>query len=535
MILGMGLQLQAQTSTPLLAGRNDSPRVGGESINASSKYQIANAVYKKLVAARGDARYPAPRFVMSRATSDGALMSYDSLKITLEERAYDVCASFGEQRDQALAIILGHELIHYYEKHGWRLGFANEYRQLDIGVKLDELQDKVTNETQADYLGGFLAYSAGFGLFDKVPDLIGGLYKAYQLPDTLPLYPSLQDRQAMSRFTLQKLELLVDAFEVANLMVAVGNYSQAREYYQFVLRDYQSRELFNNIGVSALLEVLDKSESKMVYPVQLDLNSRAGRGGDGFAQKRSELLTLAIQSFDAAIHLDPEYAPAYLNKACAYALLEDAQRARFYAETEAKQRAEKAGNLKTVGDVQVLLGILAYTKGDSITARQIFEKEAANKNAIADKNLRTLLRKPDEPEELSLSGLSSRSENIDSISLSSFSQNPDWDKKRTQVLDGKTKLFQHIPKGNNSKVYICRYEGPDDAVLSFFQITKPGYTGKTAKNLGIGATRDEILAAYKKPQRSIATPTGEIMVYKRQMFILDGEGKLLRWVNYLLP
>ena len=526
--------LSAQTSIPLLGSTDLAPRQKSESIIASPKYTIAQSVYRKLAEARGDRRYPVPKFVMSRATAEGATMNYDSTEITLEEKAYDVCASFGAERDAALAIILGHELTHYYEKHGWRRGFANEYGQLKIGMKLSAVQDIVNNETQADYLGGFLAYSAGFGLFDKCPDLIQGLYKAYSLPDTLSGYPVLQDRQEMSRLTIKKIELLVDAFEVANLMTAIGNFSEARLYYQYVLKDYQSREIYNNIGVTALLEVLAKSELKMLYPVELDLKSRSGRGGDGFASRRETLLRLAIKQFDAAISLDPDYAPAYLNKACAYALLDDLNRAQFYAETEAKSIAKAQRLTKTESDANILLGIIAYTRGDSIKARQLFEAEA-DSNALATRNLRILLHQPDEAPAVSMFAGSTKSENIDSTALASFAVSPKFDKARTQKIDEKTILFQYPIPNKSSKIYICQNDAGDETAFTYFHLTKANYKGKTAKDIGIGARREDILAAYKIPERTVETPKGEILVFKKLIFILDAEGKLIQWVNYQLP
>lgn len=401
-------------------------------------------------------------------------------------------------------------------------------------MTLDSLQDKVRDETQADYLGGFLAYSAGFGLFENGPKLIEGIYKAYKLPDNLSGYPIRQDREVLSQQTQKKLQLLVDAFETANLMTAIGKYAEARMYYEYVLRDYQSREIFNNIGVMALLEVIQESDLKLSYPVELDLNARSSRGGDGFAAKRGQLLRTAIQHFDAAISLDHDYAPAYLNKACAYALLGDLTRAQFYAETEAKQIAKAQGFAKTESDANILLGIVAYTRGDSLAARKLFEGEA-QKNPLAAKNLRIILRQPDEIiGDSPFAGLS-KAEKIDDLSLSSFAAAPETDKDPPQKIGDNLKLYQyHLPQ-KKSKVYICQNDFGDEAAFTFFHVTPAGYTGKTGKEIGLNAKREEVLAAYKAPIRTIQTPKGEMLVYKRSIFILNAEGKLVQWVNYVTP
>ncbi|MBL7828527.1 MAG: hypothetical protein JNJ57_17975 [Saprospiraceae bacterium] len=523
--------LPAQQTLSLLGGEQNSNELRGASINESDKYKIAKRVYDRLVATRGDFRYPAPRFIMSRATGDGALMNYDSSEIMLEERAYDVCAAFGERRDQALAIILGHELIHFYEKHGWRRSFSNQYLQLAIGSKLSSNHDFVTYETQADYLGGFLAYSAGFGLFDQCPELIANMYKAYNLPDTLPKYPSLQDRRSMSTFTIQKLELLVDVFDAANLLTAIGRYGEAKFYYKHILKDYQSREIFNNVGVLTLLEVLDNTEQKWLFPVELDLTIRASRGNDGFAQRRDQMLLDAIRHFDAALNMDPNYAPAYLNKACALTLLKEYNRAAYYAEIEATENARKHGYAKTESDASVLLGIIAYAKGDSITARKRFEAEAAKKNGHAEANLKKLLKLPDD--ESGFPPLSSlRKEAIDSISLASFAQDPKFDKNKKVKLEALFTFFQYTPPGKSSKILICRNDAGEETALTFFHMAK---SGQTSKGVGIGATKQSILDAYKKPKKIVSTPRGEMLVYGSMIFVMDAEGKLEKWVNYLLP
>ncbi|MBK6949033.1 MAG: tetratricopeptide repeat protein [Haliscomenobacter sp.] len=64
--------------------------------------------------------------------------------------------------------------------------------------------------------------------------------------------------------------------------------------------------------------------------MQLDLESSGSRNL-GLINPRDQMLSQAILHFDAAISMDPNYAPAYLNKACAYMLLGDAGRARFYS------------------------------------------------------------------------------------------------------------------------------------------------------------------------------------------------------------
>ncbi|MBK9643250.1 MAG: hypothetical protein IPO72_18700 [Saprospiraceae bacterium] len=174
-------------------------------------------------------------------------------KSSWRKKAYDACLPYG---DAAIAFLLGHELTHYYEKHAWRSGFAGNNNDLKASrsLKVDN-NDMVSNEIEADYLGGFLAYSAGFGLFDKGGEIIKSVYKDYKMKDDIDGYPSLQDRVELSKRSASKLESLIDAFEMANMLNATGKFEEAKYYYKYILMHYQSREIYNNVGAANLYEM----------------------------------------------------------------------------------------------------------------------------------------------------------------------------------------------------------------------------------------------------------------------------------------
>ncbi|MEZ4919188.1 MAG: hypothetical protein R2792_08790 [Saprospiraceae bacterium] len=247
----------------------------------SDKFTHAQRIYEQLVNARGDFRNPVPDFVMTRSRNNVAWMNYQANQIGLEEAAYDVCISMGDEADAALAFLLGHELSHFYEKHSWRREFVSKFSDLKIGAKLQGVNDSVLNETQADYLGGFLAYSAGFPVFKKGGELTRALYKAYGLPDQLPIYPHLDERVELSHRSAEQLDKLVDIYEMAKLLTIVGQYEEAAYYYQHVLKEYQSREVYNNAGVMSLLAAqafLPSSDSSYILPIQLDMSQINSRG-----------------------------------------------------------------------------------------------------------------------------------------------------------------------------------------------------------------------------------------------------------------
>jgi tetratricopeptide (TPR) repeat protein len=493
---------------------------------------VALSIYNKLVAARGDYRFPVPKLSIKNQERSVAWMDYDKLEITLEEKALEVCKPYG---DAAIAFLLGHELTHYYEKHAWRRGFVADNRDLKIGMVLNEIADDAANETEADYLGGFLAYSAGYGLFDKGDEVIKKLYDAYQLPPDIAGYPSLLDRQALAKRTTEKLEELVEAFEMASLLTAIDRYSEAYAYYRYVLMAYQSREIYNNLGVTAVLDAMQymkESEKKFKLPLELDLES-SGTRGSGMATDVAAKLRQAILHFDAAISLDPNYAPAYLNKACAYTLLGDTTKARFYADIEARAAATVSKLPKTQQDVDILLAILEAQAGNAAQAKKMFMKAAYEGSALAAANLRIL--EPVQETEISRSsGGISAAERIDGLTMAKIKSNIQVDDQKTKDLGAGMRFHQNPALGAQSKLFVNENSGAEEYVL--IQITNPGYAGKTALNIQMGSKRAAIIEAYGEPRRTIETPRGEILVYPKMLFILGGDGKVARWANYdVLP
>lgn len=492
------------------------------------KYRHVLAVYEKLVKSRGDRRMPVPRLEFSRVVDQIGWMNADSLEIGFEERGYDVCARQPDP-DAALAFLLSHELTHYYEKHGWRRSFARSFNDLKIGGLIDSLQDDVALETQADYLGGFLAYSAGLGLLDRPDSLLAELYAAYKLPENLAGYPALKDRMALCLRTRQRLDRLVSVFELANFLSVTGHYSESRRYFRFILREYQSPEIYNNIGITDVLEALrylSPDKLKGYYPLEIDLRSRATRG-ESRADSADILLQEAILNFNFALSMDPDYAPACLNKACAFSMMGQLERAEFYAGVEGLETARKTGDKKVESDLQVLLGIVAIQRGNKEKARQIFEKEAGS-NPLAAQNLALLLEKttPKKSDDFPLPP-----EEIDGLSLTAFAVSPKFNPKLTLEIEKNTTFYQYNKSGWHSTIYYTFDHAADHSV--YFHITGTGYSGQTAGDIHLGVTEQDIISVYSDPLKTMETPVGRLLVYKNLIFVLDQHGKLLKWVNYL--
>jgi len=512
--------VQTSDSTPTSVSNN----VGGR----SNDFRLVKKIYDRLVEARGDSRFPVPQVFLRDEVSRVASIDYDNLEIVLELKAFNACKPYG---DAAIAFLLGHELTHYYEKHAWKSSFASENIDLKVGKSIRTVQDQVANETQADYLGGFLAYSAGYGMFAKGDELIRGLYKEYGIGEKLEGYPSLTDRMELARRSAQKLESLVDVFEMANFMASIGKYPEAFEYYQYILKHYQSREIYNNVGVNVLfqaIQLFDPKVLKFKYVVELDLES-AGSRDVGAASKREELLKQAIRYFDNAISLDPEYAPAYLNKATAYALLGDTTRAMFFANKEAFDVATRNENSKTLIDISILSGILMAKAGNTSGAQMMFERGVQMNSELAKENLE-ILKNGYVPSIEKAPSKTAPKDAIGGFDLATIlsKMSPPVILDKTVSLSNAFSFFQWDSL-DCQLIYNLNHQ---EEVYNYFLITKPNSKSRTILDIGIGSTMAEVLKLYGEASNRIETPQGAILVYPNLIFIIGNENKVTKWGSY---
>ncbi|MBK7406991.1 MAG: hypothetical protein IPJ40_02305 [Saprospirales bacterium] len=473
-------------------------------------------------------------------------------KITLEERAYDVCASFGEKTDDALAFILSHELTHYYKQHGWEANFGDKFADLEVGSEvMENLRDIKQQETEADLVGGFLAYTAGFNTVGIAPDFLRKLYDSYPKWPRVnsAKYPSLEERILVARNTEKELINFIQMFETANLLVAVGHLDDAIEYYNYILSFYKSRELVNNLGVVSCMRAMKEFEDgkiKYLYPLELDGEARLRLGSKGIDHEdpkkklRDSLLNVGIKQFQEAMLLDNEYHTARLNLACAYSLLAlsnkgvDASEEEMnydFASLYCKQvvrRANKADDAKLSADATTLMGIIASETGEG-DAEAIFVS-AREKSTLAEANLGILKKTP-------ASGSARKPQSLIRESVDDFNMDRFRGLTDTLIIVNGTKVnrqwgyYRKGPGFTRSKILVD-YVNANQYV--FFHLTEPGYEGATEQGLKLGASRADILAKYLTPDREIQLPNGYFLVYgaDQLIFWLDQDKKLKRWIVY---
>lgn len=493
------------------------------------KFQVASRVFEQLLDTHGDLRMQAPELVMNRRQRYVAWMNPDQVQIGLEEKAYDICSSFGKDSLNALATLLAHELTHYYEKHDWSRHFAMEQENLETARQLERLEEGLKQEAQADYLGGFLALSAGFQPYGIMPDLLKKIYQSYGLPEQLPGYPPLQDRLKMVEGAQKRLGELALAFEIAQRLTLIGQYEAAAAYQHYLLQDFQSRELYNNAAANNLLAALtyfSASEIPFALPIEIDPNTRLNgyRNNDAQRQeKQKQLLKAAGQELDMSLALDAQYAPAMLNKACLFLLQGDWEESEYWLKKGRKLCSSEASRRPFV----VMEALCAAHDGETEKALQLLTPLADAGYSLAAGNLAVLKKMPLPPPATKTSAYA---EQIEQYRLSDFLTNPSVD----QELKVSDAVFCGSQRKKASNVYI--HYANNGEHYAVWQETSPGYNGATQKGITLQSGASDILKAYGPASKEIPLPDGgAYWVYPASYlyFQLDSLGKIKFWGVFL--
>jgi tetratricopeptide (TPR) repeat protein len=259
--------------------------------------------------------------------------------ITIDEKLIDLCYKFGKDSLNSIALIISHELAHYYNDHGWCSDYAfainKTNKELSIKLKESSKASKLEKEILADRYGLFYAAVAGYSNFTLFQRVLNEVYEKYKLPAQQPGYPSLTERKKIVIDAGIKADELykyfnsgVIAFNQNRYLDAIDLFEKANSYIPF-------RENYNNIGVSKvrlalLLRPITKEEAdfpdRFLYPIEIENKSRINRDNtrsldeDGYG-RMIELLKSAQKDFQEAIRIDPSYMKGHINLACVFDLL----------------------------------------------------------------------------------------------------------------------------------------------------------------------------------------------------------------------
>lgn len=309
---------------------------------SSTEIQIRK-VFNQLVSVYGSAK-SAPQLVIIPKTDKSKSVPAKYLpnptpKIEIDPHLYTVCQSFGEDSLNALAVVLSHELTHYYNDHLFcsDFAFANLYgkqphlAKMVRDASLSSIKDK---EAEADIKGFFFAAAAGYKPHGVQAPLINKIYKAYHFADIQQGYPSKEERMAIAISAEKTANELYEKFKSGLHALEKKEYDAAFAYFEEANKKIPFRENLNNMGVAKTLKALEmkpvaKEEydfpKRFQYPIEIDNKSRLQknntRSSDDEQKEMKTLLLSAQKDFETAISLDPMYSKSYINLACVYDLL----------------------------------------------------------------------------------------------------------------------------------------------------------------------------------------------------------------------
>lgn len=293
-------------------------------------------VFNQLISVYGSAK-PAPELKVDKYTLPASYIANPKPTIKVDLSLYKLCQTFGKDSLNALAVVLSHELTHYYNDHTFcsDYAFANFKSNATLKSKIGQssYNARIEKESEADIKGFFYAAAAGFQPHGLQGLLIGKIYTAYKLSDNQKGYPTKQERIDIANNNQKTATQLYEYFK--NGLTALENkqYDQAIELFNKANSQVPFRENWNNTGVAysrkaLTLKVSSKAEVdnpiRFLYPLEVENKSRLlnerTRSLDDTSEEMEKLLNEAQNAFEKALQLDPSFHKGRINLACVYDL-----------------------------------------------------------------------------------------------------------------------------------------------------------------------------------------------------------------------
>ncbi len=461
--------------------------------------------------------------IITKKKKVAAYIEEDRL-ITIDEAAYDICTSFNKDSLNALAVIIGHEFAHYYNKH-------KHYNCFKFPKK-EDLRDKIEQEREADFYGLFSTYLAKYNTFNISSMLLEKIYAGYKLKEDLDGYPSLNIRQTINSSVEEKVQELICLYETANYLMAIGEYIPASHCYQNILNEYENVEILNNQAVSIILEEIKRvnyHKSSLIYPLELDLNSRLYKhipyGTGETPTILSEKLFEAINILEIALKYNPEHPTTHLNLACAYSL--QGLTANAKTQLQKVRRFTTSMAWKERSRILEAIIIAQSDKVEGIKAFKLLAEQASNTytKEVASFNAKYLEGYRPNAQEITTIHVTDQIENTP-IKVTRFNGEINISNQKRELYNLKWET-----KGKSS--FSCLESLTNNDVIFLHKTTD--LNNRTKKKIKIGSTAKEVQNSYlpEKPN-TIAHKDGYFLVFPSNglIFRIDKHDKVEEWAIY---
>lgn len=292
----------------------------GQELNCKEEVQ---KVFNTIVSSIGNNSLYPPRLEFSSENSSVAFIN-DGI-IYVEEKVIHLFCNNPNFKD-LISYVLAHELAHHYLNHSWMsqsgLGYSSSIgRFIDDNSITYSIEQRKLAESQADLFGGFFGKISGYKTLMFAEKALESIYESYELPSKIPGYPDYFERVEIINSRIERSNDLAEIFEIGNVMLHAKQYEIAKYSYELILKNgFNSREIYNNLGLAYLLYGLSVSEgriSKILFPVSIDYSTRANISdtrSSSLLENPEEMFQKALDHFNRSKDLDPDYNKASMNR-----------------------------------------------------------------------------------------------------------------------------------------------------------------------------------------------------------------------------
>lgn len=241
-----------------------------------SKFDKAQQIWSDLVKTSG-IRYdfePELKFV----DSENNPAYYSNGIIHIEEKLLNLLNdSLGERSNDGLAYVLSHELAHHNRQHVWNHFAKTARRNTDARLYENRLSISIENESVADLDAGMNSHIAGYNSLDISSKVLDLIYYIYDLPDSIPGYPTLGDRKAIQENRLEQFKDLSVFYDVALMSLQIGDADYAIKALKIVLQSgYKSYEVYELLAYAYFIRAKNSVPYKILelwaFPITLSDN-----------------------------------------------------------------------------------------------------------------------------------------------------------------------------------------------------------------------------------------------------------------------
>lgn len=496
------------------------------------------AVFTDLTAVASDGRAAPTLQIVPESTGAWRIAWFDAAPgkraIYLEQATVDLCrdGALAPKERQCVALVIGHELAHFYKDHARLLELARPDGGANPAGISGETRRMV--EADADEVGGSYAALAGYDSFQISDQVLDATYKRFKVPSDIPGYPSLEARKSGLSQANAKIARMLPVFEAGNILFFAKHYVEAARCFDHVSRVFPSREVLNNAGSARLLAALETlgSHQAFVFPIEMDPESRMLRPEARKTRLDPAKLALsALQSFDKILAGDPKYVPALVNRSLALVILRRNSEASGAAET-AHEIALQSDDAAGAADAAIAHGITAHYIGDDATARRDFESALASSPLTARANLSILSSEKVEARPKCASNAGPR-ERIGG-------RKPE---ELPKIVDSKTRMDADESLESTGPFAVYSLKGPAYAgyLIEFGNtalsalLTRPDYRECSTRGVCMGTRPEDVAAKYSCPETLGHYRRRFFLTYPSADIIFDfgPDQKLRRWITFV--